>query len=62
VLILHTGIRVGVTIEGLNPNHLVGDDKNTWAIASNGKLFHDGHLFNYTTDLFSGDVIDVILD
>lgn len=62
VAILNTGIWVGVSIEDIDPKRLVGDDRNSWAIASNGKVIHDGNVFNYTTELFSGDVIEVILE
>jgi len=42
VSILHTGIRVGVAPIDFDIKKLVGDDRSSWAVASNGKIFFDG--------------------
>ncbi|KAF0696843.1 Aste57867_12423 [Aphanomyces stellatus] len=37
------GVRVGVCIEGVNRNLLLGEDKFGWALCSSGKTYHNNH-------------------
>lgn len=52
---------MGVAPKDFDIKKFVGDDRNSWALASNGKQIHDGVGETYTQELISGDVITVIL-
>ncbi|KAF0737974.1 hypothetical protein Ae201684_005970 [Aphanomyces euteiches] len=56
------GIRLGVCIEGVNRNLLLGEDKFGWALCSTGKTYNNNNSQRYSSGFAQGDRIGVELN
>ena len=58
----YKGVRVGVALPDYDLNGKIGRDKRSWAIHSNGKVYHDNQDRPYTEKMPKRSVVELELD